>query len=106
MDIADKIKYIRSEIAQVSQEEFAKRINVTRNTIKNWETGISKPTTNHSLLISILWNVSTDYLLLDEAPEALSLFGLSNEKYSLLRSLIEIYSEGMGTNEKTKGDRK
>lgn len=106
MDIADKIKYVRSEIAQVSQEEFAKRINVTRNTIKNWENGISKPTTNHILLISILYNISTDYLLLDNAPEALSLFGLNDKKYNLLKSLIELYSEGISKDEKIKRNRK
>lgn len=91
MDLADKIKYIRTDIAKISQEDFAKSLNVTRNTVKNWESGISTPTINHILLISILWGLSTDYLLFDDAPEALSLFGLSDEKYELLSSLIELY---------------
>lgn len=99
MDIADKIKYIRTDIARTSQDEFAKRINVTRNTVKNWESGISKPTINHILLISILWGISTDFLLINNAPEALSLFGLSDEKYDLLFSLIKIYREEIKINE-------
>lgn len=93
MDIADKIKYIRTDIAKISQDDFAKSINVTRNTVKNWESGISKPTTNHILLIAILWGISTDYLLMNDSPESLSLFGLSDEKYNLLNMLIKIYRE-------------
>lgn len=101
MDIADKIKYIRTNIAKISQDDFAKTINVTRNTVKNWESGISKPTVNHILHISILWGLSTDYLLIDDAPEALSLFGLSDEKYNLLSALIKLYREEANRDEIT-----
>lgn len=99
MDIADKIKYTRINVVKISQGDFAKSINVTRNTVKNWESGISKPTVNHILLISILWGLSTDYLLIDDALEAISLFRLSDEKYHLLSSLTKIYRERSDINE-------
>lgn len=99
MDIADKIKYIRTNIAKISQDDFARHLNVTRNTVKNWESGISKPTINHIILISISWGVSTDYLLIDDAPESLSLYGLNDEKYNLLLTLIKIYRERINNNE-------
>lgn len=89
MDIADKIKFLRVNVAQLSQNSFASKINVTRNTIKNWESGASKPTVSHIVLISLLCDVSTDYLIFDNCPYELSLNGLSNDDYKLLSDLIE-----------------
>ena len=36
MDIADKIKFLRTNILDISQDKFAKKIAVTRATINNW----------------------------------------------------------------------
>ena len=35
MDIADKIKFLRTNILDLSQDKFAKKIDVTRSTINN-----------------------------------------------------------------------
>lgn len=35
MDIADKIKFLRTNILDISQDKFAKKIAVTRATINN-----------------------------------------------------------------------
>ena len=40
MDIADKIKFLRTNILDLSQDKFAKKIDVTRSTINNWEQGL------------------------------------------------------------------
>ena len=42
MDIADKIKFLRTNILDLSQDKFAKKIDVTRATINNWEQGVSQ----------------------------------------------------------------
>lgn len=47
MDIADKIKFLRTNILDLSQDKFAKKIDVTRATINNWEQGLSTPTIAH-----------------------------------------------------------
>lgn len=35
MDIADKIRFLRTNILNISQEKFAKKIDVTRMTVNN-----------------------------------------------------------------------
>lgn len=93
MDIANKIKMLRTEILNISQDNFAKKIDVTRMTVKNWEEGLSKPTTSHITMIASLCNITTDYLIFDEYPLELSPIGITNEEYSLLLSVIKYFEE-------------
>lgn len=47
----------------LSQEELAERVYVTRQTISNWETGKSYPDIHSLLLLSTLFNISLDQLI-------------------------------------------
>ena len=47
----------------LSQEELAEKVYVTRQTISNWETGKSYPDIHSLLLLSSLFNVSLDQLI-------------------------------------------
>ena len=47
----------------LSQEDLAERVYVTRQTISNWETGKSYPDIHSLLLLSSLFNVSLDTLI-------------------------------------------
>lgn len=91
MDISDKIKYIRDELLNLSQEAFAMKIGVTRVTIRNWENGISKPVVSNLLMIAMVGNVTLDYLIFDEVSEQLSLIGIDEEQYKILKDLIEYF---------------
>lgn len=93
MDIADKIKYLRTSILNLSQDKFAKKIDVTRITVNNWENGLSKPITAHITMISLICNVTTDYLILDDYPLELSTKSISNEEYQILSQLINYFSK-------------
>ncbi len=42
MDFGEQVKYIRTELC-LSQAELAKELNVTEQTIRHWEYGLSKP---------------------------------------------------------------
>ena len=46
-----------------SQEEFAERMNVSRQAISRWENGTALPDANNILQLSKLFNVTADYLL-------------------------------------------
>jgi DNA-binding XRE family transcriptional regulator len=48
---------------QLSQEQFAKRIHVTQETISNWERGKRKPTLNAILQLCQSFNISVEDLL-------------------------------------------
>ena len=47
MDFADKIKFLREKILDMTQVELAKRLCVSRTSVHNWENGVSKPSTEN-----------------------------------------------------------
>ena len=49
-----------------SQEEFAEKLNVSRQAISRWENGTALPDAQNILQISKLFRVTTDYLLNDD----------------------------------------
>lgn len=48
-----------------SQEELAERLDVSRQSVSKWESGISTPELDKIVAMSTLFGVSTDYLLKD-----------------------------------------
>lgn len=62
MEIGKQIKKYRQE-AQLSQEELAERIYVSRQTISNWENDKSYPDVNSLVLLSETFQVSLDKLI-------------------------------------------
>ncbi len=62
MNISTQIKKYRS-IMELSQEELAESIYVTRQTISNWENGKNYPDIHSLLLLASLFNVSLDQLI-------------------------------------------
>ncbi len=65
MTFAEKLKLIRKE-KSITQEEFAEKLSVSRQAVSKWESGNGYPETEKLLLISKLFDVSLDYLLLDD----------------------------------------
>ncbi len=49
-----------------SQEDFAEKLNVSRQAISRWENGTALPDAQNILQISRLFHVTTDYLLNDD----------------------------------------
>lgn len=62
MEIAEQIKNHRMQL-QLSPEELAKRIYVSRQTISNWENEKSYPDIHSLLLLSNLFGVPVDELI-------------------------------------------
>lgn len=62
MEVCTQIKKYRN-IMELSQEELAEKIYVTRQTISNWENGKSYPDIHSLLLLSSLFDVSLDQLI-------------------------------------------
>lgn len=57
MELGKHIKKFRQE-KQLSQEELANRIYVTRQTVSNWENDKSYPDVNSLLLLSEIFQIS------------------------------------------------
>lgn len=68
--IGTKISFCRKK-AGLSQEALATRLNISRQAVSRWETGEAVPDTEKIVQLSRLFQVSTDYLLLDEIEEPL-----------------------------------
>ena len=64
--IADKIKYART-IKKLTQEQVAEDLNVSRQTISNWENGKSLPDIVSIIRMSELYDLSLDELLKGDA---------------------------------------
>ncbi|MBD5087426.1 MAG: helix-turn-helix transcriptional regulator [Clostridiales bacterium] len=62
MELANQIKKYRT-IMNLSQEELAEKIYVTRQTISNWENNKSYPDIHSLLLLSSIFNISLDQLV-------------------------------------------
>ena len=62
MELGKQIKMHRQE-AQLSQEELANRVYVSRQTISNWENDKSYPDVNSLILLSEIFQISLDNLI-------------------------------------------
>ena len=65
MKLPDKIIKHRKSTGW-SQEDFAEKLNVSRQAISRWENGTALPDAQNLLQISKLFGVSADYLLNDD----------------------------------------
>ena len=65
MTIGEKIQQLRKE-RNLSQEQLAGQLAVSRQAISKWELGESIPETDKIILLSKRFEVSTDYLLHDD----------------------------------------
>lgn len=92
MDIAEKIKFLRNNL-NISQDNFAKLLSVSKTTIKNWENGTSKPTTANIMLIANICHVTVDYLIFDNHPLEIPLNNTDDEAYEILDKLIQYYNK-------------
>ncbi len=86
--LKDKIKEERLKL-ELSQEENANEIFVSRVTISNWETGKTYPDIESLLLLSKLFSVNIDYLVKEEVNDIM----LADEmyEYGKLQGQYRIY---------------
>ncbi len=68
MIFADKLIRLRKK-SGMSQEEFAEKMNVSRQSVSKWEGAQSVPDLERILKIADMFGVTTDYLLKDEIED-------------------------------------
>ena len=78
MSISDKIYALRSKKG-VTQEAFAEKLDVSRQSVQKWETGASLPTIDKLVAIATFFDVSMDYLC--DRPEAEISDGRTDKEY-------------------------
>lgn len=85
MNIGEKIQQLR-KAKNLSQEQLAVQLEVSRQAVSKWELNESTPDTDKIILISRIFSISTDYLLL-ENPEIVNVIETEDKTdYDLQRS--------------------
>ncbi len=85
----ERIYRLRKERG-LTQEEIANELNVSRQTISNWETGSAQPTIDKAIELANLYDVSMDELV---GKNIKSVKKVSHILMSLLNEKINIYLE-------------
>ena len=88
MLIGEKLRRLRIA-RQLSQEQLADKLQVSRQAISKWELGESIPDTENLILLSKFYGVSIDYLLLNE-------LNISSELETKRSRISPIFIFGMG----------
>lgn len=97
----ERIYTLRKERG-LTQEEIANELNVSRQTISNWETGSAQPTIDKAIELANLYDVSMDELIGKNIKSVKKvspiLMSLVNKKVTLFLNLNDgtfLYNEGM-----------
>lgn len=79
---------------RLSQEQVAKRLNLTKASISGYENNIITPSIETIKELSILYNTTSDYLLGLDKKECVSIDGLTLRQKDIIETLIlELRSE-------------
>ena len=92
MTIGEKITKLRKE-QNLTQEQFAELLNVSRQSVSKWELNITYPDTDKLIRMSKLFHCSLDFLLKDEMERMDMNVVSANEegKYNKIYALILTY---------------
>lgn len=93
MKLSDKLIELRKEKSW-SQEDFAEKLDVSRQAISRWENGTALPDAQNILRISKLFNVTADYLLNDDSEcrtDHLEVRAVVEENTSPIRKKKHLY---------------
>lgn len=72
-----------------SQVELARRLNISKQTVSNWENDNIQPSVDMLIHLAEVFRVSTDYLLGREKIPRISIDGLSPVMVAHITQLIE-----------------
>ncbi len=71
MDFSEKLLTLR-KAKNLTQEELAEKLNVSRQSVSKWESGQAVPELDKIVAISLVFDVTTDYLLKSSEIDDLS----------------------------------
>lgn len=83
-----RIKNLRQSLG-LNQIEFGKALNVTKQSVSNWENGNIQPSIDMLVKIAQTYSVSTDYLLGLVEYRTLDVTGLSERQISYIQNLVD-----------------
>lgn len=88
-DMGDRMRFIREVVFSLSQTQFGKYMEVTRNTAKYWDEG--QINVDKILKISKRTNISMDFMIRDDYPLTLQTQGMSEALYLAVMTNCVLY---------------
>ena len=88
-DRGDRMRFIREVVFSLSQTQFGKYMEVTRNTAKYWDEG--QINVDKILKISQRTNISMDFMIRDNYPLTLQTQGMSEALYLAVMTNCVLY---------------
>lgn len=88
-DMGDCMRFIREVVFSLSQTQFGKYMEVTRNTAKYWDEG--QINVDKILKISQRTNISMDFMIRDNYPLTLQTQGMSEALYLAVMTNCVLY---------------
>ena len=82
-----RIKSLRTSLG-LNQVEFALQLNVTKQSVSNWENGNILPSIDMLIKICKTFSVSADYLLGLDDKRTLDVSGLSDKQCTYIQEII------------------
>lgn len=89
---AERIKELR-EKNNYTQSELARRMSITRSSVNAWEMGISIPSTEKIVELSLLLHTTSDYLLGLDTNEMVSIEKYSTDEKELVYRLLRYFNK-------------
>lgn len=88
-DMGDRMRFIREVVFSLSQTQFGKYMEVTRNTAKYWDEG--QINVDKILKMSQRTNISMDFMIRDNYPLTLQTQGMSEALYLAVMTNCVLY---------------
>ena len=88
-DMGDRMRFVREVVFSLSQTQFGKYMEVTRNTAKYWDEG--KINVDKILKISQRTNISMDFMIRDNYPLTLQTQGMSEALHLAVMTNCVLY---------------
>lgn len=88
-DIGDRMRFVREVVFSLSQIQFGKYMEVTRNTAKYWDEG--QINVDKILKISQRTNISMDFMIRDNYPLTLQTQGMSEALHLAVMTNCVLY---------------
>ena len=92
VDFGKRLKTLRIK-ANMTQEQLAKKLGLTKSVISAYETDLRLPSYDVLIHIAKIYNVTSDYLLGLEQKREIDLSGLTNDEIEALLNLIKAMKE-------------
>lgn len=90
LKISERIQELRTR-HNLTQSDLAKKMRVTRSSVNAWEMGISIPSTEKLIDLSLFFNVSLDYLVGKDDEFNLNISELSDKEKDLVVQLVKMF---------------